>query len=180
MANGAYTGAPKHIVYALLDDIGWSDISATGGQFPTPVMDDLYNDGIVLNRHYIHYLCSPSRAQFLTGRRCFNMGYGKMQPWGYTQAGALPVGQPTIANWFRDFYASNPNNDIPKYETYGLGKWHIGYASEYNTPQYKGFDHYYGFYQSGVNYEDKSHFKGDYWGVPNISQYDFFEVHLFR
>ena len=53
------------------------------------------------------------------------MGYGKLQPWGYTQIGAVPIGQPTIANWFRDFVAANPGLDIPQYKTYGIGKWHV-------------------------------------------------------
>ena len=34
----------------------------------TPIMTKLANEGLILDRHYAHWHCSPSRRSFLTGR----------------------------------------------------------------------------------------------------------------
>ena len=33
-----------------------------------------YSEGLILNRHYVHTKCSPSRAALLTGRFAWTMG----------------------------------------------------------------------------------------------------------
>ncbi len=34
----------------------------------TPHMDALAAEGVILNRHYVHQMCTPSRCSFLSGR----------------------------------------------------------------------------------------------------------------
>ena len=106
-----------NIVMIMLDDLGWGDLSSTTGQFPTPNMDKLMTNGVTLNRHYVHLMCSPSRTQFLTGRYAMNLGFGEFFPWDDSEIGGIPIGQPTIADWLSRF---------GEYSTYGVGKWHLG------------------------------------------------------
>eukprot|EP01084_Bolivina_argentea_P003197 5981_1 len=94
--------AKPNIVFILMDDLGWHDVSYNGGQFPTPNIDELWSNSVELNRHYIHLMCSPSRTQFLTGRYAMRQGIGKMLPWDYTEIGGIPLGQPTVANWLKE------------------------------------------------------------------------------
>jgi len=150
-----------NILFVLLDDLGWGDLSMTTGQFPTPNMDSLMTNALRLDRHYVHLMCSPSRTQFLTGRYAMNLGFGVFLPWDSAEMGGIPVGQPTIADWLRDF---------GEYTTYGVGKWHLGYANEQLTPMQKGFDHFFGFYQGALDYYGKTYNDIE---AGDIGAYDF-------
>ena len=92
-------------------------MSSRGGEFETPHLDELYNNSINLQYHYIGLLCSPSRSQILTGRYAWNLGLSAMTPFGYTQIPSIPAGLPTIANLLREYGG---------YDTYAIGKWHAG------------------------------------------------------
>merc|ERR1719474_90121 len=152
-----------NILLIMLDDLGFGDISATTGQFPTPHMDSLYENGIQLNHHYVHLMCSPSRTQFITGRYAMNLGYGEFLPWNNMEPGGIPIGQPTLANWLSEF---------GEYTTYGVGKWHLGYASTQLTPKANGFQHFFGFYQGAIDYLTKVYNDIED-GAESV--YDFFE-----
>eukprot|EP01084_Bolivina_argentea_P032231 59611_1 len=155
--------SPVNIVFILMDDVGFSDVSFNGGTYPTPNIDNLFLESISLQRHYSHLICSPSRSQFITGRYAHNMGFGKMLPWDYTEIGGIPLGQPTVANWLQS---------IGGWRTYAVGKWHMGYAIDAFTPTHRGFDHFYGFYQGAIGY-DTLKYKDIEFGVT--SHYDFWE-----
>jgi len=159
--NGSYTGflglgedecgsnvVRPNIVFIMLDDLGFGDLSGTGSTIPTPHMDDIYANSIRLQRHYVHLAGSPSRTQFLTGRAAMNMGFGTFEAWGLSEAVGIPIGQPTLANWLSEFGSNS-------YTTYGAGKWNLGYATDLLLPQNKGFDHFYGFYQNAIDYDTK-------------------------
>jgi len=108
-------------------------------------------------------MCSPSRTQFLTGRYAMNLGFGEFIPWDDAEIGGIPIGQPTIANWLSQF---------GDYTTYGVGKWQLGYANRQLTPEAKGFNHFYGFYQGAINYVTKTYNDIVY---GDIGVYDFWE-----
>merc|ERR1719361_45355 len=152
-----------NILFILMDDLGWGDLSATTGQFPTPNMDSLYTNSLQINRHYIHLMCSPSRTQFMTGRYAMNLGFGEFFPWDDAEIGGIPLGQPTVANWLSQY---------GEYTTYGVGKWQMGYANERLTPLYNGFNHFYGFYQGAIDYVTKTYNDIE---DGDIGVYDFFE-----
>ena len=62
-----------NILFVLVDDFGWNDIGYhrlhPNVEVLTPVMDKLATEeGVILNRHYVHMTCTPSRSAFQTGR----------------------------------------------------------------------------------------------------------------
>ena len=63
-------GATKpNIVVILTDDQGWGDLSLNGNNdLSTPSIDSLANDGARFDRFFVCPVCSPTRAEFLTGR----------------------------------------------------------------------------------------------------------------
>lgn len=60
---------PPNIILILTDDQGWGDLSMTGNtNLSTPNIDQLASDGVFLERFYVSPVCSPTRAELLTGR----------------------------------------------------------------------------------------------------------------
>ena len=92
------SGAKKpNIVYILVDNFGWGDISIQGGAIPTPRMDSLAKDGLRLTNFNVESQCTPTRSALLTGRLPIRSGtnrvtyglpYG-LAPWEYTLAELL-------------------------------------------------------------------------------------------
>src|SRR5919107_585997 len=58
-----------NVVVILTDDQGWGDLSVHGNSnLSTPNIDSLARDGALFERFYVCPVCSPTRAEFLTGR----------------------------------------------------------------------------------------------------------------
>ena len=68
-ATAQITEKPN-VVFILVDDLGWMDISANGSTFyETPNIDQLAKDGIRFTKAYAASpICSPTRASILTGK----------------------------------------------------------------------------------------------------------------
>ncbi|MBT5708382.1 MAG: arylsulfatase [Verrucomicrobia bacterium] len=124
------TGRPN-IIVILTDDQGWGDLSLNGNtNLQTPNIDSLAKDGASFDRFFACPVCSPTRAEFLTGRYHVRGGVYS------TSAGGerLNLDESTIAQAFQG----------AGYATGAFGKWHNGMQYPYH-PNGRGFDEYYGF-----------------------------------
>ena len=65
----AVSTPPKHILFLMIDDLGYNDVSYRNtSDLSSPNIDALALAGVRLERYYTHNLCSPSRTSFLSGR----------------------------------------------------------------------------------------------------------------
>ncbi|MBC8354983.1 MAG: arylsulfatase [Planctomycetes bacterium] len=120
-----------NVVVILTDDQGWGDLSLNGNtNLSTPNIDSLARDGASFDRFYVCPVCSPTRAEFLTGRYHPRSGVYS------TSAGGerMNLGEMTIGDTFQ----------AAGYATGAFGKWHNGMQYPYH-PNGRGFDEYYGF-----------------------------------
>ncbi|GIW96972.1 MAG: N-acetylgalactosamine-6-sulfatase [Pirellulaceae bacterium] len=127
----AVRASPPNLLVILTDDQGWGDLSAHGNRnLSTPHLDSLARDGAQFERFYVCPVCSPTRAEFLTGRYHTRGGVYA------TSAGGerLNLDETTIAETFR----------AAGYRTGAFGKWHNGMQYPYH-PCGRGFDEFYGF-----------------------------------
>lgn len=123
-----------NIVIFLADDAGWGDYSHSGNkQVSTPNIDSIAKGGVSHDRFYVQPVCSPTRAEFLTGRYHPRGGVRGVS----TGLERLDLGEKTIADAFK----------AAGYATGCFGKWHNGSQWPYH-PMARGFDEYFG-YTSG-------------------------------
>ncbi|KOX74856.1 Arylsulfatase B [Melipona quadrifasciata] len=140
---GLYETAP-HIIVFMADDLGWNDVGFHGSnQIPTPNIDALGYNGIILNRHYVLPSSTPSRTAFFTGLYPIRIG---MQGDGIR--GGEPRGLPLDVKILPEYLRGLG------YTTKLIGKWHMGYHTPQYTPLHRGFDTFLGFYNSHISYYD--------------------------
>ena len=67
--GGAADGAPRNVVFILIDDMRYDAMSCMSHPFvETPAIDRLAAAGVRFDRAFVTTsLCSPSRASYLTG-----------------------------------------------------------------------------------------------------------------
>lgn len=120
-----------NIVIILADDQGWGDLSLNGNPLvKTSNIDNLASQGVVLNNFYVNSVCSPTRAEFLTGRYHVRGGVYSTSEGGER----LDLDENTIAEAFQR----------SGYETAAFGKWHSGTQPPYH-PIARGFNEFYGY-----------------------------------
>ena len=125
--------SPKkpNVLVILTDDQGWGDLSRHGNtNLKTPHMDSIAARGAALERFFVQPVCSPTRAEFLTGR-CHPRGGVRDVSTGGER---LNLDEKTIADSFR----------AADYATGIFGKWHNGSQYPYH-PNGRGFQEFYGF-----------------------------------
>ena len=67
--DAAEPARKPNVVVILTDDQGWGDLSVNGNtNLSTPHLDSLAKDGALFDRFSVQPVCSPTRAEFLTGR----------------------------------------------------------------------------------------------------------------
>ncbi len=120
-----------NIIIILSDDQGWGDLSVNGNtNLHTPNIDKLAETGVTFDRFYVCPVCSPTRAELLTGRYHVRGGVYSTSSGGER----LDLDETTIAEVFKK----------AGYKTAAYGKWHNGMQPPYH-PNARGFDDYYGF-----------------------------------
>ncbi len=126
----AYSQQPN-IIIILSDDQGWGDLGFNGNiSVATPNLDRLAKEGTILNKFYVSPVCSPTRAELLTGRHHVRGGVSSTSSGGER----LNLDETTIADIFKK----------AGYQTAAYGKWHNGGQAPYH-PNARGFDDFYGF-----------------------------------
>jgi arylsulfatase A len=132
-----------NFILIMADDLGYGDISCYGNSFiHTPNIDGLATEGIrFTNYHSNGAVCSPTRAALMTGKYQQRTGVeGVITAANHRDVG-LSLDEITLAEEL-DKYG---------YECGIFGKWHLGYASEYN-PVHHGFKKFTGYVSGNVDY----------------------------
>ena len=62
------------MLFFVLDDVGYGQLSSFGGLVETPVLDSLAANGLRYTNMHTTALCSPSRGCILTGRNHHSIG----------------------------------------------------------------------------------------------------------
>lgn len=149
--TGAETVRPN-IVYFLVDDLGWADLGCYGSEFhETPNIDSLASSGMRFTNGYAACpVCSPTRASILTGRHPVRVDITDWIPGMRANPNMAPrfkhiedrenlaLEQVTFAEHLRE---------QANYQTYFLGKWHLGGKGFLPTDQ--GFDVNIGGFEKG-------------------------------
>ena len=135
-----------NIIYIMADDLGYADLSCYGRKdYQTPNLDKLASQGVkFMNAYAAAPVCTPTRAAFMTGRYPARIKVGLYEPLADGRSDSL-VGlspeYPSVAGLLKN----------AGYETYLVGKWHLGYLPEF-SPIQNGFDYFYGFHAGAIDY----------------------------
>lgn len=129
-----------NILFVLIDDMGYADLSVTGNRkVATPNLDKLASQGLLLTRFYdAAPICSPSRAGFFTGRFPAELNFvtfinDRAANARFGQANWLDPKLPNLASVLKG----------AGYATAHFGKWHMGGGRDVGDapwPTAYGFD----------------------------------------
>ena len=142
------SGARPNIIFVLVDDMGWGDMSVNWTQqdkngrqvtrrneFKTPTLDTMAAEGMQLRRHYSAApVCAPARASLLLG---VHQGHSRV-----------------VRNNTFDYPIENSHTlgtllKSAGYHTAAIGKWGVGGGGQSGkaltaAPHMRGFDYFYG------------------------------------
>jgi len=155
--SDAHSAAKPNIVYILVDNWGWGDISVQGGSVATPRIDQLASQGLRLTNFNVQNQCTPTRSAIHTGRYPIRSGTQKVPAPGEPQ-GMAPW-EYTIAELLSD----------SGYATAMFGKWHIG-DKDGRLPNDQGYDEWYGTKESAMeaSYTSTPQFDSQVFDIPHI------------
>lgn len=136
-----------HIVFFVVDDWGFNDVGyqSTYMDWTTPNIDKLASKGVKLNNYYTNEFCVPSRAALMTGRYALRFGMHNYMEDSDRERLELPTGEVTLAEELK----------TAGYRTNLVGKWHLGWSRKSKTPNYRGFDYFYGYLGGVLDYWTK-------------------------
>ena len=133
-----------NIIFIMADDLGNADLGYRGSDIKSPNIDKLANEGVRLENFHGMPVCTPSRAALMTGR--YPMRYGLQTLVIFpSHTYGLPTDERTLPQALKE----------AGYQTYMVGKWHLGHADKKFWPQNRGFDHFYGNLVGEVDYFTK-------------------------
>ncbi|WP_233215395.1 sulfatase [Rhodopirellula bahusiensis] len=129
-----------NVLLFLVDDLGWADLGCYGSTYhETPQIDALAESGTRFTNAYAACpVCSPTRASILTGRHPVRVDVTDWIPGMSTDRAQNPrfqhvddrdnlaLDEVTLAEHLRD---------AADYQTFFLGKWHLGDIGHLPTDQ---------------------------------------------
>jgi arylsulfatase A-like enzyme len=146
----AKKGVPN-VIFFILDDVGYGQMSAFCGLVNTPNLDRLVQNGLRYTNMHTTALCSPTRACVLTGRNHHSNGVASIMEFatgfpGYD--GRMPFQNGMLSEMLLEH----------GYNTFCTGKWHLAPAEEstpagpfHRWPLGRGFERFYGFMGGETN-----------------------------
>ncbi|WKN43423.1 sulfatase-like hydrolase/transferase [Tunicatimonas pelagia] len=154
-----------NFIIVMADDLGYGDLGSYGHpSFQTPHLDSMATNGLQFTDYHSNgAVCSPTRAALLTGKYQQLVGMeGVIYVRGETRQTGLDTAHVTLAELLKS----------AGYATGIVGKWHLGYRSEYN-PVHQGFDFFRGYVSGNIDYH--SHYDNagiyDWWnGLDSVSE----------
>lgn len=142
LAFASMVGAESkpNVVFILVDDLGWTDLSSYGSDlYETPNVDRLAKQGMRFTSAYAACtVCSPTRASIMTGKYPATL---RITDWitGHLK----PYGKMAIPDWTKflspEAYTLADALHDAGYRTAHMGKWHLGETEAY-WPEQQGFD----------------------------------------
>lgn len=148
-------GSRPNIVLVLVDDAGYTDFGAYGGEIATPNIDRLAARGVRFSNFHAAPMCAPSRAMLMTGVDSHTAGIANLPETtpkehqgkaGYQ--GRMPANVVTVASRLQ----------AAGYHTYMAGKWHLGHGPG-DLPSARGFDRSFALDATGGdNWEQRPYF----------------------
>ena len=150
-----------NIVYILADDLGYADLGTFGSEIPTPNLDMLASQGMLLTDFHTSLTCSPTRSMLMSGADNHVAGLGVMGRSNREDQRDAP-GYEAYLN-FRVASLADLMTDAG-YNTYMTGKWHLGNDVE-TGPRARGFK------KSFVSLSGAAHLGGLSWNGPGLAPY---------
>jgi len=153
-ASSGSRGTQPHIVFLLIDDLGWSDTEFGGsgtadfGFVSTPTMKALQPESVKLNKMYGYSWCGPSRSALLSGRLPVHVNVNHSNPMAFIRSNPLssgegvPAGMTMIGTKLKE----------AGYSTHYTGKWGAGFTWKDQNPMSRGFDSFFGYLHDSIDY----------------------------
>lgn len=161
---------PPNILLIVSDDQGFQDIGCYGSEeVITPNLDRLAREGVRLTNFYVTWpYCTPSRGSYLSGRYpqrngMFGMLRNEAPDYGYQyqpgehafrfeRVGGMDQRERLLPELLKE----------AGYVSGIYGKWDLGTRKRF-LPLAKGFDDFYGFIDTGIDY-----YTHERYGVPSM------------
>uniref|UniRef100_A0A914V2Q0 Sulfatase N-terminal domain-containing protein n=1 Tax=Plectus sambesii TaxID=2011161 RepID=A0A914V2Q0_9BILA len=132
-----------NILLIVADDHGWNDVDWHDPTLNTPNLNTLAHDEhtVQLDYAYVNQVCSPTRSALFSGYYPYHLGTQH-----YVFEWLEPSGVPLEYIFFPEKLKTLG------YNTYMVGKWHLGYCKHEFLPTRRGFEKFRGYYGGSENY----------------------------
>ena len=142
-----------NVIIILVDDMGFSDIGAYGGEINTPNIDKLAANGVRFSQFYNASRCCPTRASLMTGLHPHLAGIGYMTNKPGDSRHDYGSAFPNYRGFLnRQCVTLGELLGSAGYSTYLAGKWHLGQNDRSRWPLQRGFDKFYGCIAGSTRY----------------------------